>query len=285
MVNACTCCAQIEQQLLQADVESADLEARELTAYVAGLDARRTADWRAQMLTAEQEAHVQALLARRLAGEPVAYLIGEWDFYGNTFAVTPDVLIPRADTEWLCDAAVHHAKNYTAPHILDLCCGSGCIGISLALAVLDARVTAADCSAAALAVTIRNADRYGLRPPRFEAMQADALQSGSIAGVFDLVVSNPPYITAEEMAQLDPSVDAYEPHLALFGGEDGLDFYRAMARQQAFCLAPGGQILVECGWKQGQQVAALFAASGWKNVEVRRDLAGIQRIVCAMSPD
>ena len=225
------------------------------------------------------------LFERRKQDEPLAYILGEWDFYGNRFVVTPDVLIPRGDTEWLCDSAVQAARNVSAPRVLDLCCGSGCIGISLALAVPQAQVVAADCSEAALAVTRDNAALHGLDAPRFQAVQADALVPDSIDGAFDLVVTNPPYITAQEMRELDHSVDAYEPHLALFGGEDGLDFYRAMAQKPAFRLKPGGQFFAECGWKQGGQVAALFRAAGWTDVHLQSDLAGVPRIVCAVSPE
>lgn len=284
MVSAWDCCREMIQTLAQAGVEAAELEAHELTAKAAGLDAHRTAGWRQMILTPAQQAQAHALLKRRMEGEPVAYLIGEWDFYGNTFAVTPDVLIPRSDTEWLCDAAVQHATALSAPRVLDLCCGSGCIGISLALAVPHAQVTAVDCSEAALDITRRNAANYCLQPPRFAAMQADALAPNSIAGQFDVVVTNPPYITAEEMRTLDRSVDAYEPHLALFGGADGLDFYRAMASKTAFSMTSGGRIFAECGWKQGQQAAQLFADAGWTNIKLHQDLSGIARIVCAAAP-
>lgn len=281
MVNAWDCYRQLRDALAQDGVEAAELEARELTAFAAGLDAGSTIGWKTHALSEAQQREAAQLLARRRQGEPLAYLLGEWDFYGNRFLVTPDVLIPRGDTEWLCDAAVQEAKQYAQPRVLDLCCGSGCIGISLARAVPGAQVVAADCSQAALAVTRRNAVLYHLDAPRFAAVQADALQPGSIAGEFDVVVSNPPYITAQEMRELDHSVDAYEPHLALFGGEDGLDFYRAMAFRPAFSLKTGGMLFAECGWKQGEQVKALFARAGWKQVSLRSDLAGIPRIVCA----
>ncbi len=269
------------RQLARLDVAESELEAREIVAFAAGLDARRMTDWKITPLSAEAARRADALLRRRQAGEPLAYLLGEWDFYGYTFAVTPDVLIPRSDTEWLCDAAVREAKARSAPRVLDLCCGSGCIGISLALAVPQAAVTAVDCSESAIAVTRRNAQRYALAAPRFLAACGDARAPDSIAGVFDIVVSNPPYITEQEMRALDRSVAQYEPHMALFGGADGLDFYRAMARRPAFALAAGGRIFLECGWKQGNAVAQLFRAAGWRDVQLQCDLAGIPRIVCA----
>lgn len=284
MVNAWDCFRVFRRELAALGVEQADLEARELTAYAAGLDAGNTLDWNRRILSEREYETAQQLLDRRRQGEPLAYVLGEWDFYGNRFRVTPDVLIPRGDTEWLCDAAVQAAKKLPAPHVLDLCCGSGCIGISLALAVPRAQVIAVDCSAAALAITRENAVRHGLGKPRFEAIQADALQPHSIGGEFDIVVTNPPYITAQEMRELDNSVDAYEPHLALCGGEDGMDFYRAMAYRPAFRLKTGGLLFAECGWKQGEQVAELFRAAGWIDVCLQCDLAGIPRIVCAVFP-
>lgn len=281
MVSAWDCFLQLRQQLSEMGVEQAELEARELTACAAGLDARDSADWRMRPLSAEEQSRAMQLLARRRNGEPLPYLLGEWDFYGNRFVVTPEVLIPRGDTEWLCDAAVQAARQKTAPRVLDLCCGSGCIGISLALAVPQAQVVAADCSPEALEVTRRNAALHQLGQPRFSAVQADALVPDSIDGVFDIVVSNPPYITAEEMQALDRSVSEFEPHLALYGGEDGLDFYRAMAQHPPFRLREGGLLFAECGWRQGEQAAELFSAAGWKQAALRCDLAGVPRIVCA----
>lgn len=284
MVSAWDCFRRLRAQLAALGVEQADLEARELTACAAGLDARDTCGWHARALSGAEEQAAERLLTRRACGEPLAYVLGEWDFYGNRFRVTPDVLIPRGDTEWLCDAAVQAARALGAPRVLDLCCGSGCIGISLALAVPGARVVAVDCSEEALAVTRANAALHGLSGERLAAVRGDARAPDSIDGVFDLVVTNPPYITAREMRELDHSVDAYEPHLALFGGEDGLDFYRAMAERPAFRLAPGGQLFAECGWKQGEAVAALFRAAGWRGVRVQCDLAGVPRIVRAVCP-
>lgn len=282
MVTVRDCCLKLQAVLTEYGVEEADLEARELTAAACGLNARDTWNWKHISISEEQQKTADAFLARRQKQEPLAYILGEWDFYGNTFCVTPDVLIPRSDTEWLCDAAVQCARQMKTPRVLDLCCGSGCIGISIALAVPDARVTALDYSQAALTVTRENAQRHALPTERFSAVHGNALIPDSIAGEFDIVVSNPPYITQQEMQELDESVSAYEPHLALFGGTDGLDFYRVMAQTPPFSLRHGGMIFLECGWKQGQQVEQLFRNADWKQTEVRCDLSGIPRIVCAV---
>ncbi|MDO4174016.1 MAG: peptide chain release factor N(5)-glutamine methyltransferase [Eubacteriales bacterium] len=270
------------RSLAAMGVAEADLEARELAAYAAGLEARDTVGWKTTRLTPDAAHRLQAFLERRAKDEPLAYILGEWDFYGNRFAVRPGVLIPRGDTEWLCDAAVQAAREMDQPRVLDLCCGSGCIGISIALAVPEAQVTLLDCSETALDIATRNAASYQLKEPRLKILRGNALQPDSLDGILDIVVSNPPYITAQEMRELDRSVSAYEPHLALYGGVDGLDFYRAMAQAPAFCLAEGGRLFAECGWKQGRQVMDIFTAAGWHDVHLRRDLAGVPRILCAV---
>ena len=275
----------LRQALTDIGVEEAELEARELTAFALHEQTREIRRWREMPLDEQTRAQLHALFERRKKEEPLAYILGEWDFYGNRFFVTPDVLIPRGDTEWLCDAAVQAAKQQAQPKILDLCCGSGCIGLSIALAVPQAQVTLIDCSEQALAVTRRNAALHGLSQPRVTITQGDALRPDSIHDIFTIIVSNPPYITAQEMTELDRSVDAYEPHLALYGGTDGLDFYRAMAQHPAFLLASGGLLFAECGWKQGEQAAQLFRQAGWNNVHLREDLAGIPRIICAEKAD
>lgn len=271
----------LRQALTDIGVEEAELEARELTAFALHEQSREIRRWRELPLDEQTRARLHTLFERRKQDEPLAYILGEWDFYGNRFFVTPDVLIPRGDTEWLCDAAVQAAKRQKHPKILDLCCGSGCIGLSIALTVPQAQVTLIDCSEQALAVTRRNAALHGLSQPRVTIAAGDALRPDSIHDIFTIIVSNPPYITAQEMTELDRSVDAYEPHLALYGGTDGLDFYRAMAQQPAFLLAPGGLLFAECGWKQGEQAVQLFRQAGWNNVHLREDLAGIPRIICA----
>lgn len=267
----------VRAQLEQAGIEAAALEARELCAKVFSLDRRSIRGWNAVQPDEAQCAQLRSLCARRLAQEPLAYLLGEWDFYGMTFAVTPDVLIPRGDTEWLCDAACTEAKAMNRPRILDLCCGSGCIGIALAKQLPQAEVVGMDISRAALAVTQKNAERHEVN--NYRAVYGDA-RTADGQEQYDLIVSNPPYITAQEMEELDESVRSYEPHLALYGGEDGLDFYRDIIRAWKPHLKPGGWLMFECGWKQGEAVAELMRVHGYSDVEIRRDLSGIGRIIC-----
>lgn len=198
-------------------------------------------------------AALNAMAERRRSGEPLQYVLGEWEFYGLPFFVDSRVLIPRPDTEMLVETALKLLSS-DRRDVLDLCCGSGCIGIALA-AKGGANVTAADISADALSVTERNAKRNGVT---VKTVRSDLFDG--IAGTFDLIVSNPPYLTAQEMDERDKSL-CFEPASALFGGADGLDFYRRIARGFRRFLNPGGTLLLEIGCTQRDAVSALFAGS------------------------
>lgn len=271
----------LRRKLKTAEIEGAELEAREIAAAAAGTDKRQNANWAHIFLATETVQRAQEMLERRMQGEPLAYLLGEWDFFGLTFVVTQDVLIPRGDTERLCELAVEKAKEVFSPRVLDLCCGTGCIGIALLKQVEDARVTAIDISEEALTITRENARRHEVTA-RHAAIQGSALEPPQERlGQFHLLVCNPPYITAQEMKTLDHSVAGYEPILALYGGEDGLDFYRAVANLWKEALVPAGEAFFECGWKQAVQVADILAQAGWDHIEICEDYAGVQRIVRA----
>ena len=186
---------------------------------------------------------VEAGLKRLLEGEPIAYILGQWEFYGLPMHVTPDVLIPRDDTCAVAELAIKKALFLDQdPRILDLCCGSGCIGLAIASRVKDAKVTLADLSMEALAIAKENTALNKLSG-RVRCVRADALKPAfPFLGKYDMIVSNPPYITGEEMKELPKSVVDYEPHMALYGGEDGLDFYRSIAKNFAAALKPGGYL-------------------------------------------
>ena len=228
------------------------------------------------------EENLNGYLARILAGEPLAYILGEWSFYGLTFKVTPDVLIPRDDTMAVTDLAIEAARTYPAPQrALDLCAGSGCIGLALAHSVETARVTLAEISEPALRVAKQNTAELRLKN-RVTAFSVDVLQPApKFLGQFDLIVSNPPYVTRREMAELPVSVWAYEPHLALEGGEDGLDFYRAILKNFDAALRPGGTICFEFGMNQEAALQALLEAAGYGEIVFRKDLRGVVRAVSA----
>ena len=199
--------------------------ARELLSLASGYEPAALMGMPSIFVSESIEKECMELTGRFLAGEPLAYILGKWSFYGLELTVTPDVLIPRDDTMAVVDLALEQRKWLPSnPRILDLCTGSGCIGLALASRIKDARVTLADLSAKALRVAKKNVTDLRLSG-RVSCMQADATKpASSFLGQFDLLISNPPYITGAEMEQLQPSVRDYEPHMALHGGEDGLDF-------------------------------------------------------------
>ena len=225
---------------------------------------------------------VEENLQRLLNEEPIAYILGQWEFYGLPLKVTPDVLIPRDDTCAVADLAIHQALFLEKdPRILDLCCGSGCIGLAVASRVKDAKVTLADISQKALSVAKENVALNKLSG-RVRCVSADALKPAfPFLGKFDMIISNPPYITEEEMKELPKSVADYEPHLALYGGEDGLDFYRSIAKNFAPALRPGGYLAFEFGETQGDDVCAILEENGYTILERKKDFNDRERAVLA----
>ena len=219
---------------------------------------------------------------RLLNDEPLAYILGEREFYGLKLFVSPDVLIPRDDTCAVAELAINRTLFLEKdPRILDLCCGSGCIGLAVASRVKDARVTLADISKEALAVAKKNIAQNKLGG-RMSIFQVDARKKApNFLGKFDMIVSNPPYITGEEMKQLPRSVDAFEPHLALYGGEDGLDFYRAILANFTPALKPGGCVCFEFGMGQGDAVCRLLEENDYTVLERKRDYNDRERAVLA----
>lgn len=219
---------------------------------------------------------------RLLNDEPLAYILGEWEFYGLKLFVSPDVLIPRDDTCAVAELAINRTLFLEKdPRVLDLCCGSGCIGLAVASRVKDARVTLADISKEALAVAKKNIAQNKLGG-RMSIFQVDARKKApNFLGKFDMIVSNPPYITGEEMKQLPRSVDAFEPHLALYGGEDGLDFYRAILANFTPALKPGGCVCFEFGMGQGDAVCRLLEENDYTVLERKRDYNDRERAVLA----
>lgn len=217
-------------------------------------------------------ADYEALVRRRQAGEPLAYLLGEKEFYGRPFPVTPDVLVPRPDTETLIDVALACLRGRHAPRVLDLGTGSGCVAITLQLERADARVVATDVSNAALAVARANALILGADVTFLESDWFAAFDSGD---TFDLVVSNPPYV-----ASGDPHLEAlrYEPELALTDGNDGLQCLSILIAGARRHLKPGGWLALEHGYDQAAAVGEHMAVAGFQDVTVRRDAGGQARV-------
>ena len=235
---------------------------------------------RRDTLSAAQEARLDALVRRRLAREPVAYLLGEKEFWSLRFEVGPAVLIPRPETETVVEAVLAQLPDRQRPlRLLDLGVGSGCLLLALLSELPRATGLGVDDSAAALAIARRNAERLGLA----RAGRASGTGAGvkRLAGQFDVIVSNPPYVAEGDWDGLQPEIRDFEPKAALVAGPDGLAAYRALAPDCARLLAPGGLCALEIGFGQGDAVAALLAAQGLTVVERCRDLAGIERCLLA----
>ncbi len=247
------------------------LEARLLLCNVIGISAVALAAHDDVVLTGAEAAAYADLVRRRLAGEPIAYLTGEREFYGRVFALTPDVLIPRPETELLVDLGRAKTAGLARPRLLDLGTGSGCLAVTLACELPRARVAAVDRSLPALRVAKDNGIRHGAAVSFFAGDWFAAVK-----GQFDLIVANPPYVADGDphLARGDPR---FEPRTALAGGADGLvEIRRIVATAPAF-LSSGGWLFVEHGYDQGEAVAGLMDRAGFAAVESHRDLAGIRR--------
>ena len=219
------------------------------------------------------------LVDRRAKGEPIQYILGECDFYGLPFRVTADVLIPRPETEHLVEKAIALARSFATPRIVDVGTGSGAIAVALAHHLPKAHITGVDLSEAALAVARENAERNLIAEP-IHFLQGNLLEP--VAGErFDLVVSNPPYVPAADRASLSVEVRDYEPALALFAGDDGLDVYRRLMPAAYAALSVGGHVVLEIGYGQAEAVGSLLRSAGFEDLEFRPDLQGIARVASA----
>ena len=271
---------EVRRQLRAAGIPAAQLEAREIVCYAA--DKNREQFFRDMSLYASDpvEERVRALAKRRLEGEPVDYIIGEWEFYGLPLDISRDVLIPRLDTEVLAEQAILAARAAgEGCRVLDLCAGSGCVGLAVAANVPECRVVLADLSEGALRVCKQNIRRCDLNA-RVTCLSADAkLPPLPALWDFDVIVCNPPYIPSGEIAGLDASVRDYEPHQALDGGDDGLDFYRAVASKWKGALRLGGTLLFEVGMGQAPDVERILGKNGYENVRSFQDTQEIWRVV------
>lgn len=277
------------EALRPMDLSMPGLESRELVAYASascGTQVRRDDIVKLGALEAPQDIRecLDDLLERRLRGEPLAYIIGEWDFYGITLEINPDVLIPRPDTEIVVERALSLLDGAKSPRILDLCCGSGAIGIALLKNIPGATGVFADISAGALRVCRKNIENLGLAA-RTQVLTLDALEPApATIGHFDLIACNPPYISADEMLTLPVDVAGFEPHDALYGGYDGLSFYRAISTGFYQAVRPGGVVIFECGAYQGFEVAEILKNSGYEEIARHLDYNKMERAVSARVP-
>ena len=267
----------IRRELKRGGVIDTTLEARELTCF--GVNKTREELTRDGRLYAppELERRVRELTARHLAGEPVAYLIGEWEFYGLPLDISKEVLIPRPDTEVLVDQALPYVQSLGNCRVLDLCAGSGCVGLAIAANAPGCRVVLGELAEGALRVCKQNVRRNELNA-RVTCLSVDAMEPPSSAlWDFDVIVSNPPYIPTGDIPGLDPSVRDYEPLIALDGGADGLDFYRFIASRWKNALRLGGTLLFEVGIGQAPEVEEILAQNGFEQIQTTADTQGIWR--------
>ena len=268
--------------LTQEQPQDASLMARNLLCHITGMTQEQVLSQRDMYVNGSVCEQMYAAVRRLMDGEPLAYVLGKWEFYGLDLIVTPDVLIPRDDTCAVAALAIQQSLFLdTKPRILDLCTGSGCIGLAIASRVKDAKVTLADLSPDALAVAKQNIVLHHLTS-RVSCVKVNALEAPpTFLGKFDLIVSNPPYITTRDMLTLPHSVAGFEPRMALHGGDDGLKFYRAIASNYANVLKPGGYLCFEFGDEQGDDVCAILKTNGYTIIERVKDYNDRERAVIA----
>ena len=267
-------------RLRQAGVTSAQMEAREIVCYAADKSREQLYRDMSLYVSSDLERRVDELVQRRLAGEPVAYIVGEWEFYGIPLDISPDVLVPREDTEVLADRAIRKTLDAgEGARVLDLCAGSGCVGLAVAANAPECRVVLGELSESALRLCKQNVRRNGLNA-RVTCMSVNALEPPSSAlWDFDVIACNPPYIPTDVIDTLDVSVREYEPRMALDGGEDGLDFYRFIASKWKSALRLGGTLIFEVGMGQAPEVESILARNGFENILTSADTQGIWRVV------
>lgn len=278
------------KRLAAQGIESARLEAREILCAASGKTPEKFLQDLNLYTTDAIAETVEAMTVRRESGEPVAYIIGEWSFCGLNFGVNASVLIPRIDTEMLANIAIDRLKKDEEARpgsnfrVLDLCAGSGCVGITIAHRLKNVRAVLVDLSEGALDLCKKNIRRHNLTS-RVVHLRGDALQAPSHAlGLFDMLVCNPPYIPSGDIPGLDSSVKDFEPLMALDGGADGLDFYRAITRLWMPALKPGGHLIYEVGIGQSEKVAMMLVRAGFENIRITRDTGRIDRVVEGCRP-
>jgi len=273
--------------LTEAGIPDGRREAETLFAHILNrprLDLYRADDF---ALDPDQQEAFAGLIRRRASREPLQYILGTQEFWGLEFRVTTDTLIPRPETELLIEAVLERFGRPGPPvTMVDLCTGTGCLAVTLGTLYPTSRILATDCSPAALEVARSNAARHGMAG-RIEFVEGDlfkALPSMNLRHRIDLVTANPPYVPAGELDRLQPEVRYYEPRLALDGGCDGLDYYRRILPDAWEFVRPGGFLFLEVGIRQAIPVRDLAEGGGWRIDQIKKDLAGIDRIIVLREP-
>ena len=265
-----------KKELEAAGIEDYVFEAKQIIKHITGFSNSEILMNYTNRLTEFQSTNLTAIIKQRAIRYPLQYIFGEWAFYGREFFVGPGVLVPRADTETLVEVCLKYLKNSESPAVLDLCAGSGCIGITLALEKADASVTLVEKFPEAARYAERNIKRHGT--DNVTLICGDVLNGAANDKEYELIVSNPPYVPKNEMETVSPEVH-YEPETALFGGEDGLDFYRAVITEYKKALKAGGMLAFEVGAGEAAAVEALLRNAGLKEINTENDLGGICRAV------
>lgn len=265
-----------KKKLEAAGIEDYVFEAKQIIKHITGLGAAQILTNYNKNLTQFQENNLIALIHQREVRYPLQYIFGEWDFYGRSYYVGPGVLVPRADTETLVDVAIEFLKNNEAPQILDLCAGSGCIGITLAKEVGGSDVRLVERFDEAISYAEKNIARNCA--DNAQLIKGDVFESAGADGLYDLIVSNPPYIPENEMKDISPETK-FEPQTALLAGDCGMEFYNAISHNYKNFLKSGGMLAFEVGIGESQRVAEILEKAGYKEVSVKKDLNNIERVV------
>lgn len=265
---------------LRAVSDSPDFEAKELLRHLFGVTAADILADRRTELSEEKLAELKRLTERRLAREPLQYIIGTWEFYGREFFVGEGVLIPRPDTEVLAEQVLAFLRGKVNPRVLELCGGSGCLAATVALEHPGSEVSAVEKSPEAFQYLTKNCEALA---SGVNCILGDALDPEVIGGEFDCILSNPPYLTAKDMTELEPEVQK-EPVMALYGEEDGLFFYRELTALWKGRLKAGGMLAYEIGMGQHDDVAEILRTNGFDNICQIRDYSGIIRVLTGVKP-
>ena len=262
------------KMLTQAGIDEAELDARYILEYITGLNSAQYFIHSEDIIEKNKAEEFFRLIERRSKRIPLSYVIGTRDFFGLTFKVDENVLIPEQETEILVEEVIKHSEGKT---VLDMCTGSGCIAISIALFGKPSKVAASDISEKALEVARQNAKC--LKAGEISFIQGDMFEN--VTEKFDIIVSNPPYIETGEIDELMPEVRDYLPRLALDGDEDGLKFYRIISKEAVKKLNKNGRIFYEIGYNQSRAVASILLENGFTDIKVIKDYSGLDRIVMA----
>ncbi|MBR4123896.1 MAG: peptide chain release factor N(5)-glutamine methyltransferase [Clostridia bacterium] len=265
-----------KQKLMKAGIEDYVFEAKQIIKHITGLNATAILTNYNRNLTEFQQNNLTALLRQREIRYPLQYIFGEWDFYGRPFYVGPGVLVPRADTETLVEAGLDYLKDKQGPKILDLCAGSGCIGITFACERKDSEVLMVEKFDEAINYAERNIHKNNATNSAIK--KGDVFDSVEAEGSYDLIVSNPPYIAESEINEMSPETQ-FEPQTALLAKDDGLEFYKAIANNYKKALKNGGMLAFEVGFKQSEAVAEILKLAGFADIKFKKDLSDINRVV------